>query len=162
MKWFDAWFERKFHYVIDRKANEIAYGNYVNSAQEAFEIAVKKQEKKFKRGIKRCRRLFRKEINAEIRKGCKATSFTLWDDNFQVLQKSVDTVIQEMTAMGYKFDKPRFYNKDYDSDPGEYRVDIRVSWEPPKKVDTPAEGTIPISEEIAAAVDKRKYNRIYY
>ena len=162
MKWFDAWFEKKFHYVIDRKANEIAYGNYVNSAQEAFEIATKKQEKKFRRGIKKCRRLFRKEINNGINKGYKSIAFRLWDENLQLLQKGVNTVIQEMTKMGYRFNEPEFNRRAWEYDKADYYVDIRVSWEPLKEeVDTPAKDTIPISEEIAAAIDERKYE-IYY
>ena len=106
MRWFDDWFEKKFHYVIDKKANEIAFGHYFNSAKEAYEIADRRQKRKINKAIRKCRRCFHKVIKKAIRNGRKYVDIDITDtetENIEVLKDAVTFVIQEMTAMGYTF-----------------------------------------------------------
>lgn len=168
MKWFDSWFEKKFHYVIDKKANEIAFGHYFSSAREAYEIADRKQKKKINRAIRQCRRCFHKVIKKAIRNGRKYVDIDITDtetENIEVLKDAVTFVIQEMTAMGYIFDKPSFRDWGYDLfERRQYKVKVQARWDAFLNTDPKTEKveTVQISREIADAVDKRKWNIVRY
>lgn len=171
MKWFDGWFEKKFHYVIDKKANEIAFGHYFNSAKEACEIADRKQKKKINKAIKQCRRCFHQTIKKGIKNGRKYVDIRITGtESIEVLKDAVKFVIQEMTAMGYTFDTPSFRDWGYDFfDRQQYRVEIQVRWDaflntnPKTEINsTEKVKTVQISKEIAEAVDKQKWNIVRY
>lgn len=167
MRWFDDWFEKKFHYVIDKKANEIAFGHYFNSAKEAYEIADRKQKRKINKAIRQCRRCFHKTIKKAIRNGRKYVDIDIiGTENIEVLKDAVKFVIQEMTAMGYIFDKPTFRDYSYDLFTGkkEYRAEVQARWDAFENTNPKTEKTetVQISREIAEAVDKRKWNIVRY
>lgn len=172
MKWFDNWFEKKFHYVIDKKANEIAFGHYFNSAKEAYEIADRKQKKKINKAIRQCRRCFHKPIKKAIRNGQKYVDIVISDtetENIEVLKDAVRFVIQEMTAMGYTFDNPTFRDWGYDLfDRREYTIEVQARWDtflndhPAVEIASTSKVSIPITKEIAEAVDKQKWDIVRY
>lgn len=172
MKWFDSWFEKKFHYVIDKKANEIAFGHYFNSAKEAYEIADRKQKKKINRAIRQCRRCFHKVIKKAIRNGRKYVDIDITDtetENIEVLKDAVTFVIQEMTAMGYTFDKPSFRDCGYDLfERQQYKVEVQARWDaflndhPAVEITSTPKASVPITKEIAEAVDNQKWNIVRY
>ena len=172
MRWFDNWFEKKFHYVIDKKANEIAFGHYFSSAKEAYEIADRKQKRKINKAIRQCRRCFHKAIKKAIRNGRKYVDIDITDtetENIEVLRDAVRFVIQEMTAMGYTFDKPTFRDCGYDIfDRREYRIEVQARWDtflndhPAVEIASTSKVSIPITKEIADAVDKQKWNIVRY
>ena len=168
MRWFDDWFEKKFHYVIDKKANEIAFGHYFNSAKEAYEIADRKQKRKINKAIRQCRRCFHQTIKKAIKNGQKYVDIVITDTetgNIEVLKDAVRFVIQEMTAMGYIFDNPTFRDWSYDIfDRREYRVEVQARWDTFLNTDPKMKNveTVQISREIAEAVDKQKWNIVRY
>lgn len=170
MRWFDEWFEKKFHYVIDRKANEIAFGHYFNSAKEAYEIADRKQKRKTNKAIRQCRRCFHQTIKKAIKNGRKYVNIVITGtENIVVLKNAVSFVIQEMTAMGYTFDKPSFrdYGRDF-FDRDEYKAEVQARWDSflndhsAVEIASTSKASIPITKEIAEAVDKRKWNIVRY
>lgn len=166
MRWFDDWFEKKFHYIIDKKANEIAFGHYFNSAKEAYEIADRKQKRKINKAIRQCRRCFHWGIKKAIRNGQKYVDIDITGtENIEVLKDAVKFVIQEMTAMGYTFDKPTFRDYGYDLfNRKEYRIEVQARWDAFENANPKTEKTetVQISREIAEAVDKRKWNIVRY
>ena len=170
MKWFDEWFEKKFHYAIDRKANEIAFGHYFNSAKEAYEIADRKQKRKINKAIRQCRRCFHQTIKKAIKNGRKYVDIVITDtENIEVLKDAVRFVIQEMTAMGYTFDNPSFRDNGRDFfDREEYKAEVQARWDtflndhPAVEITSTSKVNIPITKEIAEAVDGRKWNIVKY
>ncbi len=170
MRWFDDWFEKKFHYVIDKKANEIAFGHYFNSAKEAYEIADRKQKKKVNKAIKQCRRCFHQTIKKAIKNGRKYVDIVIsGTESVEILKDAVKFVIQEMTAMGYTFNNPtfRYCGRDF-FDKEEHKVEVQARWDtflndhPAVEIASTSKVSIPITKEIADAVDKQKWNIVRY